>query len=154
MKLPVQLPRDKVAAALAERAVAATDRRNPDLLDTLAEALFALGDIPGALIAIDEAIDLSGGERYFVEQRRRFIGERAADDRPEALGHAGTKRPGVPNTWDYHSIQIDKRFLIIPDRKSGSQTALKSGSCVVHAAACIGQAENLNIWNVRREPSD
>ena len=74
----------QVAAALAERAVAATDRRNPDLLDTLAEALFALGDIPGALIAIDEAIDLSGGERYFVEQRRRFIGERAADDRPEA----------------------------------------------------------------------
>ena len=74
----------QVAAALAERAVAATDRRNPDLLDTLAEALFALGDVPGALIVIDEAIDLTGGERYFVEQRRRFMGERAPEDRPEA----------------------------------------------------------------------
>ena len=83
----------QVAAALAERAVAATDRRNPDLLDTLAEALFALGDIPGALIAIDEAIDLSGGERYFVEQRRRFIGERAADDRPEAPVGPGWRSP-------------------------------------------------------------
>lgn len=82
----------QVAAALAERAVMATGRRNPDLLDTLAEALFALGDIPGALIAIDEAIDLSGGHPYFIEQRRRFVGERAADDRPEAPKRPWLKR--------------------------------------------------------------
>jgi len=93
----------QMAAALAERAVAQTQRRNPDLLDTLAEVLFVLGDIPGALIAIDEAIELSGGEPYFVEQRRRFIGERAPDDRPAPpprpwLGRPRRQAPdrGVP----------------------------------------------------------
>lgn len=73
----------QVAAALAERAVAETGRRDPNLLDTLAEVLFVAGDVAGAVMVIDEAIELSGGERYFVEQRRRFVGERDPDDRPE-----------------------------------------------------------------------
>lgn len=72
----------EVALALAERAVAQSDHANPDLLDTLAEVLFVRGDLEGALAAIDAAIFLTRGEDYFVEQRRRFIGERAADDRP------------------------------------------------------------------------
>ena len=71
-----------VAVELAERAVDGTERSDPDVLDTLAETLFALGDRPGALEAIDEAIALSAGESYFVEQRRRFNGERAENDRP------------------------------------------------------------------------
>lgn len=88
----------QLAAALAERAVAQTRRRNPDLLDTLAEVLFVLGDLPGALIAIDEAIELSGGERYFVEQRRRFLGERDPDDRPAPPNRPWRGRPrGVPD---------------------------------------------------------
>jgi len=72
----------QVAAALAERAVDETDRRDPNLLDTLAEVLFVAGDVAGAVMVIDEAIELSGGQRYFVEQRRRFVGERDPEDRP------------------------------------------------------------------------
>jgi membrane associated rhomboid family serine protease len=72
----------EVALALAERAVAQSDHANPDLLDTLAEVLFLRGDLVGALEAIDTAIYLTRGEPYFVEQRRRFTGERAPDDRP------------------------------------------------------------------------
>jgi len=76
----------QVAAALAERAVEETGRRDPNSLDTLAEVLFVSGDVAGAVMLIDEAIELSGGARYFVEQRRRFIGERAPDDRPAPPG--------------------------------------------------------------------
>jgi len=72
------------ALELAERAVDLTDRSDPDILDTLAEVLFARGDVAGALQAIDEAIGLTRGEDYYVEQRLRFTGERARDDRPPA----------------------------------------------------------------------
>lgn len=73
----------ETAVVLAELAVAETERSNPDHLDTLAELLFSLGDREGAIATIDEAIGLSGGERYFREQRRRFRGERRAEDRPD-----------------------------------------------------------------------
>ncbi len=72
-----------VATELAERAVERTERLDPNILDTLAEVLFVAGDGPGAVAVIDEAIHLAGGEIYFHEQRRRFTGERAADDRPD-----------------------------------------------------------------------
>ena len=71
-----------LAVELAERAVAETERMDPDVLDTLAEALFAAGDRSGAIATIDEAIFITGGESYYVEQLRRFTGERAPDDRP------------------------------------------------------------------------
>ena len=73
----------EVALALAERAADLTEWRNPDVLDTLAEALFVLGDRWGALRVIDQAIALTGGADYFVQQRRRFTGERNAEDRPD-----------------------------------------------------------------------
>lgn len=77
-------PRELEAArALAERAVAETGRQDPNVLDTLAEVHFASGRIEDALDVIDEAIALAPGERYFREQRRRYTGERAADDRPD-----------------------------------------------------------------------
>ncbi len=86
-----------VAVELAERAVDGTERSNPDVLDTLAETLFALGDRSGALEAIDEAIALSADENYFVEQRRRFNGERAEDDRPTPpFLPWGLRRPPPP----------------------------------------------------------
>ncbi len=72
-----------VAAQLAERAVAKTSRLDPNVLDTLAEVLFVAGDDEGAVAVIDEAIVLAGSEVYFREQRRRFTGQRAADDRPD-----------------------------------------------------------------------
>jgi hypothetical protein len=71
-----------LAVALADRAVAGTGRANPGILDTLAEALFQRGNRLGAVLTIDEAIRLVPHDPYFVEQRRRFTGERAADDRP------------------------------------------------------------------------
>jgi membrane associated rhomboid family serine protease len=74
----------QAASALAERAVTESGRTDPDILDTLAEVRFAMGDVMGALDAIDEAIMMTGDDPYFREQRRRFTGERAADDRPEA----------------------------------------------------------------------
>lgn len=74
----------EVALALAERAADFTAWSDPDVLDTLAEALFAAGDPSAAIHVIDRAIAITRGERYFVEQRRRFTGERDADDRPEA----------------------------------------------------------------------
>ncbi len=76
-----------VATALAERAVERTDRRDPNILDTLAEVLFVAGDDQGAVAVIDEAIQLAQGETYFREQRRRFTGERAAGDRPDPPSH-------------------------------------------------------------------
>lgn len=72
----------RLAERLAGRAVDATERRNPDLLDTLAEVLFQLGDEFEAVGLIEEAILLSPREPYFREQRRRFLGERDRDDRP------------------------------------------------------------------------
>lgn len=72
----------KLAVRLAERAVDETHRRDPNVLDTLAEAQFAAGKPQAAVRTIEEAIALAPGEPYFVEQRRRFTGERDRNDRP------------------------------------------------------------------------
>jgi membrane associated rhomboid family serine protease len=71
-----------VAVRLAERAVEATGRQDPNLLDTLAESQFAAGRPEDAVETIDEAIALRPEEPYFTEQRRRFSGDRGRDDRP------------------------------------------------------------------------
>jgi membrane associated rhomboid family serine protease len=73
----------ELALALSSRAVEATQRLDPNLLDTLAEVYFQLGRGEEAVEVIDEAIALVPGAAYFEEQRLRFLGERAADDRPE-----------------------------------------------------------------------
>ena len=83
-----------LALRLAERAVALTGRGDANLLDTLAEVHFARGDTEQAIATIDEAIALSS-DRYFREQRRRYTGERAPDDRPAA---PRIPRPGAPAT--------------------------------------------------------
>jgi membrane associated rhomboid family serine protease len=71
------------ARELAERAVRDTHRQDPNLLDTLAEVQFQIGETDSALDTIDEAIALRPDEPYFREQRRRFTGERAEHDRPD-----------------------------------------------------------------------
>ncbi len=73
-----------LAEQLASDAVMITGRREPTLLDTLAEVYFAQGRSEEAIATIDEAIVLAPGVPYYEEQRRRFTGERAAEDRPEA----------------------------------------------------------------------
>ncbi len=70
------------AQELAERAADRTDYRDPEILDTLAEVLFVRGERDAALRVIDEAIRITRGVDYYVQQRRRFTGERAIDDRP------------------------------------------------------------------------
>jgi membrane associated rhomboid family serine protease len=72
-----------VALQLAERAVEETGRGDPNILDTLAEAYFVAGRHEAAIDTIDEAISLAPGVVYFREQRRRFTGERAWEDRPD-----------------------------------------------------------------------
>jgi len=75
--------REKLLAALslAERAVRETDRREPTILDTLAELQFLTGEKDAAVATIEEAMALAPSEPYYAEQRRRFLGERK--DRPE-----------------------------------------------------------------------
>lgn len=75
-----------LALRSAQRAVAQTDRSDPNYLDTLAESQFLAGLGEDALDTIDEAIALAPGEPYFIEQRRRFTGERAYEDRPAPPG--------------------------------------------------------------------
>ncbi|MBW2725778.1 MAG: rhomboid family intramembrane serine protease [Deltaproteobacteria bacterium] len=70
------------AQELAERAADRTEYLDPEVLDTLAEVLFVRGDRDAALRVIDQAIRITRGEDYYVQQRRRFTGERASDDRP------------------------------------------------------------------------
>ena len=58
-----------------------------------------------APLTIEEAIRLAPQERYFAEQRRRFTGERAADDRPP---QPGTRAPAdAPVEWGDGSPLFD-----------------------------------------------
>ena len=73
----------ELALQMAKRAVRTTQGLEPNLLDTLAEVYFQLGRTDQALETIDRAIALAPRVAYFREQRRRFLGERAPEDRPE-----------------------------------------------------------------------
>jgi len=75
----------KAALLLAERAVSETNHSDAMVLDTLAEVQFGLGMDDAAISSIDEAIALEPDESYYREQRRRFTGERAREDRPEYI---------------------------------------------------------------------
>ena len=81
-----------VALSLAERAVEKSERSDATMLDTLAEVQFQLGHPERALVIIDEAIAQEPDEVYYREQRRRFLGERDRDDRPDP--------PQAPAPWD------------------------------------------------------
>lgn len=72
----------EAALLLAERAVGETAGLEATILDTLAEVQFRLGQSQLAIETIDRAIAQEPDEGYYREQRRRFTGERAADDRP------------------------------------------------------------------------
>jgi membrane associated rhomboid family serine protease len=80
------------ALQLAERAVAQTQRRDATILDTLAEVQFQRGHPEHAVVIIDEAIAREPDQVYYREQRRRFLGERGRDDRPDP--------PTSPLPWE------------------------------------------------------
>jgi membrane associated rhomboid family serine protease len=73
----------EAALRLAERAVLETRRESAAILDTLAEIQFQLGSPEEAVATIDEAIARAPDVPYYREQRRRFSGERPAEDRPD-----------------------------------------------------------------------
>ncbi len=83
----------EVAVVLALRAAQRSHWSDPNVLDTLAESLFASGDRAGALEVIYEAIILSRGHRYFMEQRDRFLGRRDPEDRPEPPEEGWWRQP-------------------------------------------------------------
>jgi rhomboid protease GluP len=91
-----------VALRLAERAVEETAREVPAVLDTLAELHFLRGDAEKAIEIGHEALALAPDVPYYREQIRRFTGERAKGDRPEAPPDGGPvprdprRRPGAP----------------------------------------------------------
>ena len=72
-----------LAEELAERAVQETRRSVPHILDTLAEVYFVQGRREEALDVNREALGLLPNDPYLREQRRRYRGERDADDRPD-----------------------------------------------------------------------
>jgi membrane associated rhomboid family serine protease len=90
----------QAARVLAERAVRETLRKEPTILDTLADLQFQTGEPEAAVATIEEAMSLDPDEPYYGEQRRRFLGERS--DRPPPPGPfqriipvAPSKDPGV-----------------------------------------------------------
>jgi membrane associated rhomboid family serine protease len=85
----------EAALELAERAVRETDRKEPTLLDTLAELQFVLGERDAAVATIEEAIALDPAEPYYTEQRRRFLGERT--DRPPPPSPFRRPVPAMPS---------------------------------------------------------
>ena len=93
-----------VALETAERAVYDSDRMDPDILDTLAEVQYVVGDRAQAIQTIDEAIALAGDEEYFIEQRRRYTGERDWEDRPSA--------PALP--WIFRNPQGEIEVQLAP----------------------------------------
>jgi len=96
------------ALQLAERAVAETGRREPTMLDTLAEVQFQLGWAVRAVDTIDEAIARAPRQSYYREQRRRFTGERDADDRPPdpALVPSLRRRESPQLPPDDHGLRV------------------------------------------------
>jgi membrane associated rhomboid family serine protease len=88
------------ALHLAERAVHETGQQEASVLDTLAEVQFYLGRPLDAVASIDQAIALQPDVSYFREQRRRYLGERPAHDRPPDPGLAPPSRRVAPLPLD------------------------------------------------------
>jgi hypothetical protein len=103
---PAQLD---AALVLARKAVSETGGRETTMLDTLAEVQFQLGREQEAVVTIDRAIAGEGDAchlRYYLEQRRRFTGERDPDDRPEDPAFCGPEREGPPLPPDEAGLRV------------------------------------------------
>lgn len=103
----------EMAVALADRAVETTGRIHPGVLDTLAETLFQSGDRLGALLTIEEAIRLQPTDPYFFEQRRRFTGERASEDRPPPPGSPAEDDRSFDDDFEGLPVQLDSPRVTI-----------------------------------------
>lgn len=98
------------ARELAQRAVDATAHLDPNLLDTLAEVEFRNGHADAAIDAIDQAIRLAPDVTYFREQKRRFTGDRAADDRPAPPDPFDVPAPSPRRMPDdeFHRFEVEQ----------------------------------------------
>ena len=85
-----------LAEELALRAVTETRGLRPHILDTLAEVYFLEDRIEEALEVNADALRIDPEDPYLREQRRRYRGERARDDRPEP-GEAPPDRIPIPD---------------------------------------------------------
>ena len=86
-----------------------TGGRDTTMLDTLAEVQFQLGRSQEAIVTIDRAIASETDTchlRYYLEQRRRFMGEREPDDRPEDPAFCGTEPEGPPLPPDATGLRV------------------------------------------------
>jgi membrane associated rhomboid family serine protease len=103
---PAQLD---AALVLARKAVSETGGRETTMLDTLAEVQFQLGREQEAVVTIDRAIAGEGDAchlRYYLEQRRRFTGERDPDDRPEDPVFCRPESEGPPLPPDETGLRV------------------------------------------------
>ena len=103
------------ALRLAERAVADSERREANFLDTLAEVHFQRGDGGAAIGVIEEAMRIEPGEAYYSGQRDRFLGRRAADDRPDPPAPSA-----IPDREDWERWRGDDRPLVPGEPEIGA----------------------------------
>ena len=96
----------EAALLLAQRAVDETEGRQATMLDTLAEVQFQLGWRGAAISTIDAAIARDPGEPYYREQRRRFTGERSAEDRPPDPVFRPRLQPGPALPADQDGLRV------------------------------------------------
>ena len=98
---------------LARRAVRATERRSPNLLDTLAEVYFQLGRSDDAVETIDQAIALAPGEAYFASSAgassasaRRTTAPSRPSELPPARSRRRRRSSPRPASGDARPIRV------------------------------------------------
>ncbi len=69
------------ALIVAQKAVESTNEKEPGILDTLAEVLFAKQEIDAAVSTIDKAIALDPEDKYYYKQKTRFLAAKESNSK-------------------------------------------------------------------------
>jgi membrane associated rhomboid family serine protease len=85
------------ALQMARRAVDETDRGVPEILDTLAELQFLLGEREAAVATIYEAIEIQPFAPYYQQQLQRFLEDHPRLDEPAPGEREEEAAPGLPD---------------------------------------------------------
>lgn len=67
-----EIDRNLPEALEAAKKAAALSNEDPQILDTLAEVYFKIGDLKSAILTIDKAISKEPNDEYFKKQREKF----------------------------------------------------------------------------------